>query len=471
MVFNSLTFLIFCALFFPLYYKASFRQQNSLLLVASYLFYGWWDWRFTGLLFITTLIDFWLARGIESSSRQSRRKTLLTLSMVTNLATLGVFKYYNFFSEELRIAFLKLGMSADWPTLHIILPVGISFYTFLSMSYTIDVYRREIAASRHFVDFALFVSYFPHLVAGPIVRASYLLPQCSAPRIIVPKEVINGLWLILLGMVKKVVIADQLAGIANQGFSSQTAPYADVNAWWFVLAFTFQIYGDFSGYTDMARGLAKTMGFELTENFRAPYLVTGASQFWQHWHISLSTWLRDYLYIPLGGNRLGVWKTYRNLMITMLLGGLWHGAGVAYLLWGLYHGLLLCIQRVWTTLTGRREEARGLGRVGSIAFFFILTCIGWLIFRAGSCPPEIKQDVLIWSYLKAMVTPASEMAAIWRSVVVLSLAGLAMQWFHRPLDHFSQWPLNWKMAGVGSGLALICVLGVFDGSQFIYFQF
>lgn len=469
MVFNSIPFLIFCAIVFPLYYLSPFRRQNLILLVASYIFYGWWDWRFTGLLFATTAADYWLAKKISQTEAQSFRKTLLIGSMTLNLTVLGIFKYYNFFSSSLETSLHGIGIHPDWPTLHVILPLGISFYTFLSMSYTIDVYRREMAPAQRFSDFALFVSYFPHLVAGPIVRASYLLPQCANPRTIKPREVVNGLWLILVGLIKKIVIADHLSAIANAGFTSQTAPVPDANAWWFVLAFTFQIYGDFSGYSDIARGLAKTMGFELPVNFRAPYFVADASEFWKHWHISLSTWLRDYLYIPLGGNRTG--KAYRNLMLTMFLGGLWHGAGFAYILWGLYHGALLAIQRAWSELTGSKLSARGWMRLGQIVLFFGLTCIGWLIFRAGSCPPGVRQDLLVWNYLHAMFTLPSGVLPIARTILILGALGLGFQWTHHHSDRFVDWPSHWQALGVCTALVLLCVTGVFQGSQFIYFQF
>ena len=469
MVFNSIPFLLFCLIVFPLYYLSPFRRQNLILLVASYIFYGWWDWRFTGLLFATTVADFWLAKKISLTEASSLRKSLLIGSMTLNLTVLGIFKYYNFFSASLQASLHGIGIYPDWPTLHVVLPLGISFYTFLSMSYTIDVYRREMAPAKRFSDFALFVCYFPHLVAGPIVRASYLLPQCANPRTIQPREVVNGLWLILIGLIKKIVIADHLSAIANAGFTNQTAPVADANAWWFVLAFTFQIYGDFSGYSDIARGLAKTMGFELPVNFRAPYFVTDASDFWKHWHISLSTWLRDYLYIPLGGNRTG--SAYRNLMLTMFLGGLWHGAGFAYILWGIYHGILLTIQRAWTELTGLKMKPHGWGRLYRIFLFFGLTCIGWLIFRAGSCPPGVRQDLLVWNYLNAMMTPCSTILPVARTVLVLSMLGMVFQWTHPHSDRFVDWPSHWQAIGICTGLALLCVTGVFQGSQFIYFQF
>jgi len=471
MVFNSITFLVFCAVVFPLYYLFPFRWQNYLLLAASYFFYGWWDWRFTLLLLSTTSIDFWVARQIGHSNDHAVRRRFLTISIVANLAALGTFKYFNFFSTSLQTVLHGIGLSADWPTLHVILPVGISFYTFVSMSYTLDVYRRELAPARHFADFALFVSYFPHLVAGPIMRASNLLPQCSQPRVIKRDELVNGLWLILIGFVKKIVIADHLAHIADSGFREQIPPSADANAWWFVLAFAFQIYGDFSGYSDIARGLAKLMGFELVVNFRAPYLVTGPSEFWKNWHISLSTWLRDYLYIPLGGNRYGRFKTYRNLMATMVLGGLWHGAGLLYLIWGFYHGTLLCVQRAGNEIFGSRAPARRLLVAAQIMGFFGLTCVGWLIFRAGSCAPGIRSDILIWNFLRAMATPPTTLLPIAWAVILLGSLGMVFQATHRKMDLFVDWSPRQQAAGICVALTLLCILGVFDGSQFIYFQF
>lgn len=352
MVFNSLVFLVFLAIVLLLYYRLGHRGQNAMLIVASYVFYGWWDYRFVGLLLFTTFFDYFCAIWIDEEPRPARRRLLLASSMVVNLGVLCIFKYFNFFAESLQQALSIFGVTLSFPMLHVVLPVGISFYTFLSMSYTIDVYRHELKATHHPTEFMLYVAFFPHLVAGPIVRASVLLPQCQKPRTIDSVEVANGIWLMLLGYVKKVVIADRLAQVVNWGFGGGVPPFADANSWLVLYAFAFQIYGDFSGYSDIARGLSKLMGFELVENFRAPYLVSNPSSFWRNWHMSLSTWLRDYLYIPLGGNRKGRFNTYRNLTITMLLGGLWHGAGAAYLAWGLYHGILLAVQRAWNDLLG-----------------------------------------------------------------------------------------------------------------------
>jgi alginate O-acetyltransferase complex protein AlgI len=546
MVFNSITFLVFLVVVLLLYYRLGHRGQNLMLLLASYVFYGWWDYRFLALLVFTTLFDYCCALWIENETRAKRRRLLLASSMTVNLGVLCIFKYFDFFAQSLQNAFVPFGITLSFPMLHVVLPLGISFYTFLSMSYTIDVYRRELKPTRNPIDFMLYVAFFPHLVAGPIVRASVLLPQCQKSRRIIPEEVANGIWLILMGYVKKVVIADRLAQVVNWGFSQRAPAFADANSWLVLYAFAFQIYGDFSGYSDIARGLAKLMGFELTENFRAPYLVTNPSDFWRNWHISLSTWLRDYLYVPLGGNREGRLKTYRNLMTTMLLGGLWHGAGVAYVFWGLYHGALLACQRAWNDFVGpqlrRLRETRakyslalsaGNGRVmqaglfyrrgllaegtpevlwnqitadstpssrgvataahgagtsavrmpsppalGSrftrvlLAFlFFHMTCLGWLLFRAGSLPSKVSQLAFVREYLASMMVLPHGISPIFRGVFILSAASLFFQSKFEAMNHFSRWPTRWQVVGVIFALGAILALGIFEGSQFIYFQF
>ena len=488
MVFNSLTFLVFLAIVLAFYYRLQHRGQNLLLLVASYVFYGWWDWRFLSLLLFTTFFDYWCALWIEQQPNPAKRKLFLSFSMIVNLGVLGVFKYFNFFADSFGHVLAALGMQATFPVLHVILPVGISFYTFLSMSYTIDVYRRELKATHNPIDFMLYVAFFPHLVAGPIVRASYLLPQCQRARVIVPAEVANGLWLILMGYVKKVVIADRLSGIVNWGFGQPAPPFADANAWLVIYAFAFQIYGDFSGYSDIARGLSKLMGFELITNFKAPYLVSNAAAFWQHWHISLSTWLRDYLYIPLGGNRRGRGRTYFNLMLTMLLGGLWHGAGVAYVLWGFFHGALLAIHRAWHDVTGRgvlhegekpakettfSSSVAGVGlQVALVVIFFHVTCIGWLLFRAGAVPVSFNQAQVVLEYLRAMFHwPVAGISPLVQPLILLGGLALFFQWQHEQMDRFSMWPTRWQAVAVVLALAAITALGVFEGAQFIYFQF
>ena len=479
MIFNSLTFLIFLAVTLVFYYKLRFKAQNVFLLVMSYVFYGWWDYRFLALLLFTSLFDYGCALLIEDQSDQRKRRWLLIFSMASNLCVLCAFKYFNFFADGLAAILHAFGMKATLPTLQVILPVGISFYTFLSMSYTIDVYRRELKASRDPISYLLFVSFFPHLVAGPIVRASYLLPQCEKPRTIKSDDVVTGIWLILLGYVKKVVIADRLAAFVEMGFANHGAPlYSDANSWFVLYAFAFQIYGDFAGYSDIARGLAKLMGFELPPNFRAPYLVSNPAEFWKHWHITLSTWLRDYLYIPLGGNRKGATRTWVNLMTTMLLGGLWHGAGVAFVLWGAYQGVLLVIHRAWSLArNGARETVspswRHLaGRAVTIVIFFHVICVGWLLFRAGALRGP-DQIVSIREHLLALGNFRLEegLTPFARPVLLLGALALLLQWKCDRMDDFNSWRLPWQVVAVVGALAAIAAFGVFESAQFIYFQF
>jgi D-alanyl-lipoteichoic acid acyltransferase DltB (MBOAT superfamily) len=308
-------------------------------------------------------------------------------------------------------------------------------------------------------------------VAGPIVRASYLLPQCQAPRTIKSNEVVNGIWLILLGFVKKVVIADRLGQVVNWGFSTPSPPWGDVNSWLIIYAFAFQIYGDFSGYSDIARGLSKLMGFELVVNFKAPYLVTNPSAFWRHWHISLSTWLRDYLYIPLGGNRGSESRTYRNLMITMVLGGLWHGAGAAFLLWGFFHGFLLAIHRWWTRKYPEAKRQSAVWIATKIFLFFHITCIGWLLFRAGALAKD--QVEVVMAYFRAMFdfTPDQGFSPLLWPIFLLGGLALFFQWKHEQMDYFFAWHTRYQVIGVVLALIAITCFGIFEGAQFIYFQF
>jgi len=482
MVFNSVVFLFFLTIVLATYYRSRHRIQNVILVIASYVFYGWWDWRFLGLLLFTTFFDYGCARLIDATQNKKHRKWLLAFSMTMNLAVIGFFKYFNFFADGFEKVLTTFGMRADLPTLHVILPLGISFYTFLSMSYTIDVYRRHLKAARNPLDFMLYVSFFPHLVAGPIMRAKDLLPQCSHPRVIQSDQVITGIWLCLLGYLKKVVIADRLAPFVDWSFSSGQSPFTDASSWLVLYAFAFQIYGDFSGYSDIARGLSKLMGFELVQNFRAPYLVRNPAAFWRHWHISLSVWLRDYLYIPLGGNHFGSLTTFRNLMITMVLGGLWHGAGIAFLAWGLYHGLLLVIHRAWSSLKSSEADPTSdvampdvkASRMGSILagiLFFHITCIGWLLFRAGSVPADHSQWAVISSYLNTLWKPPVHLSGYTWPVLLLGTLALLLQWKHQAMDHFSQWSGRRQALSVAATLTAIASFGVFDGSSFIYFQF
>ena len=356
MQFNSTIFPLFFAAVYAIYLlmgSRRFRAQNAWLLASSYAFYGYWDPRFLALLALSTVVDYVIGRRLEATEDERARKRLVTLSVLVNLGVLGFFKYFGFFVESTAALLDTMGLPANVKTLEILLPVGISFYTFQTLSYTIDVYRRAMPATRDLLGFALFVSFFPQLVAGPIERASRLLPQILAPRTVTATKVQAGLWLLVWGYFKKTVIADQAAMIANPLFDGDWSTLTGLEPLTAVLAFTIHIYCDFSGYSDIARGLAKLMGFDFLLNFRLPYLATGPSDFWLRWHVSLSTWLRDYLYIPLGGNRGGTLLTYRNMFLVMALGGLWHGAAWPYVLWGSYHGVLLVLERLWL-------DARGL---------------------------------------------------------------------------------------------------------------
>lgn len=423
MIFSEANFWLFFAIVFALYIILSHRNQNRMLLVASYVFYGFWDWRFLGLIFLSTAVDYLVALRMEAELSQRRRKMLLMLSLVGNLGMLAVFKYLGFFVASFTDLLTQIGLRADPVMLNIVLPVGISFYTFQTLSYTIDVYRRDIRAESDFLNFALFVAFFPQLVAGPIERATHLLPNITNPRQITWDGLSRGAVLCLVGLIKKIVIADGVATSVNAVYANPSPSGLDVliGTWLFAI----QIYCDFSGYTDIARGVSKMLGFDLMRNFAQPYFATNPQEFWRRWHISLSTWLRDYLYVSLGGNRHGRWKTYRNLMLTMLLGGLWHGAAWNFVLWGAYQGGLLAVHRAVSGRQGHPGEgvARSaqdwLWRGVRIMLFFQVVCYGWLLFRAQSFG-QIKDFTLRladigapgWASLSVPALPQATMAGI-----------------------------------------------------------
>lgn len=386
MWFNSFSFFLFLAVVLLGYRFLAHRARNRFLLVASYFFYGCWDWRFLLLILFTTGFEFFSAREVRRNADPARKSRWVCASLVVELGILAIFKYFGFFVEEMNRVLGWFGLSSWEPGLQIILPVGISFYTFQALSYTIDVYRERTEPCRHFLDFALYISFFPQLVAGPIERSHHLLPQVENPRPALDrKRFREGLHLVLTGLFFKVVIADNMAWLANHVFGSAPSDLKASEVLVGVYAFAFQIYGDFAGYSAIAIGVAKWLGFDLMENFRRPYFSANPREFWQRWHISLSTWLRDYLYIPLGGNRQGRWRTGANLMITMLLGGLWHGAAWTFLIWGGIHGLWLAIHR---RIRGRSDPPGGSGgrflRLVSVVATFHLVCLTWLFFRAES---------------------------------------------------------------------------------------
>ena len=384
MIFTTPQFALFFAIFLWGWTIAQGRGRKWLLLIASYLFYASWNPKFLILIIGSTLIDFYIGRRLAGSDDHRVRRRLVWISVSANLGALGVFKYFNFFIESAAAALTAIGLEASIPALEIILPVGISFYTFQTMSYTIDIYRRQLDPTDSLLDFSIYVAFFPQLVAGPIERARRLLPQIET---LDEREADHTGWgLIAIGCFKKVVIADNIALLVDAAYADPSAA-AGPALWIATYAFAVQIYCDFSGYSDIAVGLGRLMGIQLVQNFEAPYAAAGPSEFWRRWHISLSTWLRDYLYISLGGNRVGRWLNLRNLMLTMLLGGLWHGAAWNFILWGAWHGLLLVIFRP-DALQALGETVDAIPYVGRLArwfrrlIFFHLVCIGWAFFRA-----------------------------------------------------------------------------------------
>lgn len=472
MLFNSFTFWLFYVLVLGLYFQLGRRHQNLLLLVASYYFYACWDWRFLGLIALSTLIDFSLGLAIGTVRNQRVRKLLLVLSITGNLCFLGFFKYYGFFSGELERFLTSVGLPGMVPSLSFVLPVGISFYTFQSMSYTIDVYRGELKACRSLLDFAAFVSFFPQLVAGPIQRANAFLPQFQQPRQVTPDLFRQGLFLVASGLFRKIVIADNMAPIADAIFSTPTSELSGAEILLGLYAFAFQIYGDFSGYSDIARGVAKWMGFELSVNFRMPYLASSPSDFWQRWHISLSQWLRDYLYIPLGGNRNGNWNTYRNLMMTMLLGGLWHGANWTFIAWGAFHGLMLCLWRALGSANPTRKNTSffRMGHILQVILFFNLICFSWLLFRADSMTQVWEMTARLGTDFT--VTPFARM--IFGLLVFYCTPLMLFElWQESKRDAMGLVHAPWAIRGMVY-LYIACMIMFFPPpvpSEFIYFQF
>jgi alginate O-acetyltransferase complex protein AlgI len=480
-VFNSLHFLWFFVAVYALYRllpavasaERAHRGQNWLLLLASYYFYAAWDYRFLALLAASTLVDYCCGIVLGRLTDGRRRRLVMWLSIGFNLTMLGFFKYFNFFVDNLHALSAALGWQLDFVTLRVLLPIGISFYTFVTMSYVIDVYRREIEPTRNLVDFAVFVSYFPHLVAGPILRATALLPQIARPRQVTATQMRDGLWLIAWGFFQKIFVADNLAPLASRVFAPD-AHVTGVNVLLGTYAFAFQIYGDFAGYSNIARGTSKLMGIELIENFRFPYFVRSPQEFWRNWHISLSTWLRDYLYIPLGGNRGSAWATRRNLLITMVLGGLWHGAAWTFVLWGLYQGLLLIAYRGAEQTALARRWLLGtspVARVVGWALMFHLTCLGWLIFRSRS-------EHQLWNLTTSLATNFSPGSIdVTGLLVPLLLYAAPLLLIHACEAYFDdvlivrRLPIPVRYSVYAATFYLTMLFGNFGGSEFIYFQF
>jgi D-alanyl-lipoteichoic acid acyltransferase DltB (MBOAT superfamily) len=426
MLFNTLNFFIFFAVVLSLFYLGPHSWRKAVLLIASYYFYMSWNAKFVLLLLTLTCIDYFAALWITRSAGRVRRLALIT-SLAANLSFLGFFKYYNFLADSLV---QLMGLPAHSFMLSIVLPVGISFHTFQSMSYVVDVYREEQEAIRNPLDYALFIAFFPQLVAGPIVRAGEFFADLFHWRRPSGDEVLRGILLTLMGLTKKVVLADRFAGVADRYFSNIAGNPGSLTAWSGVIAFALQIYFDFSGYTDMAIGLALLLGFHFPVNFRRPYLAQSITDFWHRWHISLSRWLRDYLYIGLGGNRGGRLRTYRNLMLTMLLGGLWHGASWNFVIWGGYHGALLGVERMLGV--GKRDHGWPVRWI-CVVFTFGLVCIGWVFFRAATLHDSLRViRAMFGATLGTNLIPAWQlgMAGV---TLLLAIAEENRGWFDRLL--------------------------------------
>jgi alginate O-acetyltransferase complex protein AlgI len=466
-VFTSLHFVGFFVVVYTLYRFLPHRAQNWMLVAASYYFYAAWDWRFLSLLIGSTVVDYSMARYIGRTADPGRRRLALIVSLVYNLGVLGFFKYFNFFERSLARLFELVGWQLDLVTLNVILPIGISFYTFMTISYVIDVYRREIQPATDFIDFALFVCYFPHLVAGPILRAGLLLPQLSRPRTITRQHIVEGLWLVGWGCFQKMFVADNLADLVDAVFRAPGGQ-TGLDVLLALYAFAFQIYGDFAGYSNIARGISKLMGIELNVNFLFPYFVTTPQAFWRSWHISLSTWLRDYLYISLGGNRGSSWQTRRNLMLTMALGGLWHGAAWTFVLWGVYQGVMLVIYR---GVVGRGEARSTWSRVLAGIVMFHITCYGWLVFRAASMHQVgMFTRLLVTDFHAGANTVESLLLPLLRIIAPFLVVHIYQARKGTELAVLSL-PMPVRYALYGAVFYLVLLFGDFAGAQFIYFQF
>ena len=474
MLFNSIAFIIFLPIVFTLFWvtQKKLLLQNMILLVASYVFYAWWDWRFLGLIVASTLVDFWVGNQLDKKQERLSRKALVSLSLVFNLGLLGFFKYYNFFVDSFVEAFASAGVSLQASTLNIVLPVGISFYTFQTLSYTLDVYKQKIKANKSIIQFATYVAFFPQLVAGPIERAAELLPQFNIKKKFNYQFAKSGVYLIIWGFFKKVVVADNAAFFVNQIFDNPSDQSSLVLLLGAVL-FAFQIYGDFSGYSDIAIGVARLFGFKLMTNFAYPYFSRDIAEFWRRWHISLSTWFRDYLYIPLGGSRGTKVHQLRNVFIIFLVSGFWHGANWTFIVWGGLHALLFLPLMLLNTNRKHLEgDKLNYRNVLSILVTFFLVCVAWIFFRSASLE-------LAWLYVYNMFNLSSleiglfmktSKSTLLFGISLLSILVLLVTEYRAFKNNRKEVKLSrWKAFVF---IWLILFLGVFKNpSDFIYFQF
>ena len=479
MLFNSIEFLIFLPAVFAIYWTLpnhKVKLQNAVIVVSSYVFYGWWDWRFLSLIVFSTLVDYSIGCRLKNEEKPSTRKLLLWSSLVVNLGFLGFFKYYNFFLDSFIEAFSFLGQDIQPNSLNIILPVGISFYTFQTLSYTIDVYKKKLEPTEDFISFSAFVCFFPQLVAGPIERATNFLPQITSKRSFEYAKAVDGLRQILWGLFKKVVIADNCAVLANEIFSN----YQDYNGSTLLLGaifFAFQIYGDFSGYSDIAIGTARLFGFNLMQNFSTPYFSRDVAEFWRRWHISLSTWFRDYLYIPLGGSRGGNWMKVRNTFIIFLVSGLWHGANWTYVIWGglnaLYYLPILLLKRNRTNLDAVSKGSLwpSFKNLYQMGLTFLLTTFAWIFFRSENVGMAFSYVSEILSYSLFEMPSYSKM----KTPLLLLIFFIIIEWIGRERKYaIEMLGFEWHKAMrylFYYGIIIFILWFSRDEQEFIYFQF
>lgn len=483
MLFNSLDFAIFLPIVFILYwfvFKNNFRSQNKILLISSYFFYACWDWRFLFLLIFSTFLDYFTGIKIFEAENHRKKKFWLWLSVLVNLGFLGTFKYYNFFAESFAKGLTMLGLNVDFVTLNIILPVGISFYTFHGLSYVIDLYKDKIKPEYNFINYSVFVSFFPLLVAGPIERATHLLPQIIKKREFNYLKAVDGMRQILWGLFKKIVIADNCAQLSDNIFN-YSADYSGSTLVLGALFFTFQIYCDFSGYSDIALGTARLFGIELLRNFAFPYFSRDIAEFWRRWHISLSSWFRDYLYIPLGGSRGSTWMKVRNTFIIFIASGFWHGANWTFIIWGILNAIYF-LPLLLTKSNRINLEIVAKGRLLptpkeslSIGITFTLTVFAWIFFRAKNLDHALSYISGIFS---ASLFSIPYFPGIGSSLptIFLLIVFLIIEWLGREHQYAIEalgikwkWPLRWAMYSL-----IIFFISLFKsggGSPFIYFQF
>lgn len=474
MLFNSFIFFIFLGIVLPTFYiLPDKKSKNIFLLFASYFFYGYWDWRFCSLLAISTIIDFHVGKQLFKTSDEKKRKWLLTISLFSNLGILALFKYFNFFIDSFQNISESFGYNLDYLHLNIILPVGISFYTFQTLSYTFDIYRKKLKPTNNFIDFALFVAFFPQLVAGPIERARALLPQLSKKLIPSKSQIKQGVLLIITGLFRKVMIGDTAGRFVDHIFGNLEL-YKSVEIICALVLFSIQIYADFSGYSHIARGTAKLLGIELMKNFEQPYLSRNITEFWRRWHISLSSWLKDYLYISLGGNRKGKYRIYTNLMLTMLLGGLWHGASWNYVIWGGLHGIYLSVHKIILNkqkFNSQKIDKINLKNISNVLITFVLVLFTWVFFRSTTW------DSTKLFFSKIIFWEESENTFLFLSIVFSYLMVIILFDLFEYVSGSHTYLLRLKSKGMKIGIlsAMLIVTFIYlfqaEPSPFIYFQF